>query len=123
MLVEVVVVLLLLGVAAALVAPALLPPGATPESALGELVRDARTASLRRGETMHVTLDAAGRWRLDGAASPTEGALAAGQLGDYDGPPFTLVVSPIGTCAFDARSSAAARTVTIEPFTCEVRAP
>jgi len=122
-LVEVLVVLILLGVVAGLVAPALRPPPRPDESGVAALVRRARQTAARRGETIYLGLSPTGAWRIDGAASLAEGALATGAVTDYAGPPATLVISPIGTCAFDLRSGAAASTVAIDVLTCEVLAP
>lgn len=119
-LIEVLVVLILLAVAAGLVAPALRPPPRPDESGFAALVRRARLTAARRGETIYLGLSQTGAWRIDGAASLTEGALATGTVPDYGGPAATLVVSPIGTCAFDLHSTAAARVVAIDALTCEV---
>lgn len=122
-LLEVLVVLILLGVAAGLVAPALRPPPRPDESGVAVLVRRARQTAARRAETIYLGLSPTGAWRIDGAASLAEGALATGVVTDYTGPPATLVISPIGTCAFDLRSSAAASALPIDVLTCEVLAP
>ena len=122
-LVELLVVLVLMGLAAALVAPALFPERGAEQRDFAALVEAARDAAARRAEVVSLHLEQSGEWRLEGAASPEQGAIAAGRLAGFPGPPFTLVVSPIGTCAFDVRSGAAARSVALDPLTCEVRAP
>lgn len=121
-LIEVLVVLLLLGLAAALVAPIFLPR-ADAEHEIARLVRQTRDVAERRGETVHLTIATSGTWWMQGAASAAAGPLTGGRLEAFSGPPGTLVVSPIGTCAFDARSAAAAGAIAIDPLTCEVRAP
>jgi hypothetical protein len=120
--VEVIVVLLLLGLAAALAAPVFLVPERN-EPGLVTVVRGARQLAERRGENLYLDMGPEGRWSVMGAASLEEGALADGELSDYDGPEFRLVLSPIGTCALDVRSSRAASTVRMDPLTCEVEAP
>ncbi len=122
-LVEVIVVLVLLGLAAALAAPAFLGREPAPESQLAAIVRGARELAERRGEIVHLRVSSAGEWQVEGAASPSAGTLAEGRLDDFAGPRFTLVVAPIGTCAFDVRSAGAANVIAIDPLTCEVRAP
>lgn len=119
-LVEILVVLVLMGLAVALVAPALVPRRAAREGALATVVSRARDAAARRGETMHLTVEPSGTWRLVGAASSGAPPVAAGRLGEFDGPAFTLVASPIGTCAFDARSARAAERVALDLLTCEL---
>lgn len=119
-LIELLVVLLLMGLAAALVAPVLLEPGAK-RSPLEELIASARDAAARRGEVVYVRIGADGAWRMDGGADVREGVLARGRIAPAFGVPVTLAVSPIGTCAFDVETAAAARDVPLEPLTCELR--
>lgn len=121
-LVEAIVVLFLISLAAALVAPALFRAYRSEESPLGPLVADARDAAARRAEVLYLHVSADGSWRLRGAASPEQGDLAAGRLSGFQGPPFALVISPIGMCSLDARSGAAAPPVRLDPLTCEVQA-
>jgi prepilin-type N-terminal cleavage/methylation domain-containing protein len=123
-LVEVIVVLILLAVSAALVAPAILFPEKEATSALVPVVDGARELAARRGETLYLQVASDGKWRVFGGASLTEGVVTQGQLeGDYEGPAFTLVVAPIGSCGFDIASANAARAIDIDPLTCEVRSP
>ncbi len=121
-LIEILVVLILMGLAAALVAPVLLAPR-HDESGLQTLVASARGAAARRGEVVYLRITAGGEWRMDGGANLLEGTLATGHVQPAFGVPVTLVVSPIGTCAFDLQTAAAAREVPLEPLTCEIRTP
>src|SRR5688500_10358674 len=78
-LVELLVVVVLMGLAVALVAPALIP--ARPdESALSAVVRSARDAAARRQEVLYLRIDRVGNWLLEGAASPSAGVLASGRV-------------------------------------------
>ncbi len=122
-LVEIMVVLLMLGLAAALVAPAIILREGGEESPLSAIIEGARELSVRRGEIIYLDVTTTGEWQVEGAASLSEGALAQGQIEDYEGFEFTLVLSPIGTCGFDVRSTWAARTIPLDPLTCEVRSP
>ncbi len=115
--------LVLLGLAAALAAPAFLSRERAPESQLAVIVRGARELAERRGEIVHLHVNSSGDWQVEGASSPAAGTLAEGRLDDFAGPRFTLVVAPIGTCAFDVRSAIAASVIAIDPLTCEVQAP
>ena len=118
---ELLVVLIVMRLAASLVAPALLSRR-QDESALQAL--SARAAAARRGEIVSLHLDPTGRWRLEGRANPLEGVLAAGQLPPLVPAPVTLVVSAIGSCAFDAKSAAAGTAaIALEPLSCELRTP
>ncbi len=120
--VEILVVLILMGLATALVAPALLAPRHNA-STLKDLVASAREAAARRGEVIYLSIDPTGQWRLEGGANPLEGTLAAGRVEPFFTAPVTLAVSPLGSCAFDVRSAAAASAVALEPLSCEIRTP
>ena len=122
-LVEILVVLILMGIVAGLAGPAFLPPRRAPEPGVATLVRRAQDIAARRGETVFLALSAGGTWRLDGAASLDAGAIATGRLDGYTAPAGTLVVSAVGTCAWDVRSTPAARAVPLDPLTCMLPAP
>src|SRR5205823_3715522 len=79
-LVEMLVVLTLLGLAAALVAPAILPARHTDASQFAALVAASRDAALRRAEVIWLRVERSGAWRLDGDASAAQGAVATGRL-------------------------------------------
>jgi len=114
-------VLIVMGVAAGLVAPAIVPPRRPDSPPLAALLRGARETAARRGESLYLDITASGQWHLEGVASREDGAFASGTLDGYRGPAATLVVSPIGTCAFDVRSVAAAQSIPIDPLVCEAR--
>jgi prepilin-type N-terminal cleavage/methylation domain-containing protein len=118
-LIEMLVVLVLLGMAAALAAPALrsLDP---PRPALSSLIPGARDAAARRGETVYLRIAKSGEWRMEGAASSDAGPLASGRVDPFPGLPLTIIVSPLGSCAFDLRSTEAARSIRLDPLTCKV---
>lgn len=120
-LVELLVVFVLVGLLAALTAPALLPP--EPESSpVAELLRDARRLAARRSETVFLRVAPDGAWTLEGSSSRAAGPLARGRLADLAGPGFRLEVSPLGTCGLDAPSSAAVE-LPVDPLTCEPIGP
>jgi prepilin-type N-terminal cleavage/methylation domain-containing protein len=123
-LLEVIVVITVLVLTGVLVAPALLPPRQDDQDAeLVRLVRTARMAAARRGETLVLQLSLAGEWTMEGERATDPRDAVAGTLAGYSGPGWTLVVSPIGTCGFDVRSTAAAAAVPLDPMTCELVAP
>ncbi len=120
-LIEVIVVLVVMLIAVAVVAPAFLPPERDDsESEFTHLLRDARSTAASRGETLYIRINASGDWLLESTASPTDGAIATGSVSDYSGPAATIIVSPIGTCAFDVRSTTAWSAVALDPMACEV---
>lgn len=118
-LVEVIVVLILLGLAAGLVAPAIIFREGGERSQLAQVIVGARDLAARRGESLHLRMAESGEWTVEGAASIEEGVIAGGRIDDFRGPSFTLVVSPIGTCGFDVRSTEAALAIPVDPLTCE----
>ena len=117
-LLELVVVLVLLALAAGLAAPALRRAGAPRESGLEALLLGAREAAARRGETVRLTVSDSGAWSLEGAGSAADGPIQAGEVEPFRGVPLTLIVSPVGSCGFDARSARAAEVIPLDPLSC-----
>ena len=122
-LLELVVVLVLLALAAGLAAPALRRAGAPRETGLGILLLSAREAAARRGETIRLTVSESGAWSIEGVGSPAEGPIQAGEIEPFRGVPLTLVVSPVGSCGFDARSASAAEVIPLDPLSCTLLPP
>jgi len=120
-LIEMVVVLVLIGMTAALAAPALLRP-ARAESGFRELVSAARETAIRRGETVHLRIGASGEWRIEGSASAAPEVLLSGRVDPFLQHPLTVLVSPTGSCALDAPSTVTAGDIRLDPLTCEVPA-
>ncbi len=120
-LVEILVVLVVMGLAAALVAPAFIPRS-TEQGALQALTERARLIAIRRGEGVSLHIESSGGWRIEGLTSMKEGAIAVGRVAD---PPFsavTLVFSPLGTSGPDVESTVAALRLGLNPLTCEAHA-
>jgi prepilin-type N-terminal cleavage/methylation domain-containing protein len=121
-LMEIVVVLILLGLATALTAPALLSTPQGEGTALSGVVDGARRLAEGRGETLYLTVEAGGGWSITGVASREAGPLARGALDRYDGPDFRLFLSPLGTCGLDIRSPNPA-SLRVSPLGCQVSGP
>jgi prepilin-type N-terminal cleavage/methylation domain-containing protein len=119
-LLEVIVVLLLLTVAASVVAPSLIsrPP---VQQAIPGLIGAARDAAVRRGESVRLRIDASGGWQVVAGAPPRGDILLSGRLNQPVGS-TELIFSPLGTCAPDV-GSLVPREVAIDPLTCAVRTP
>ena len=113
-------VLIVLVLAAALAAPALFSRRGPAERGLEPLLATARGAAAARGETLYLRIGPSGDWRLE-AASTGAGTVDSGHVEPFPGLPFTLIVSPIGTCGFDARSAAAAALIRLDPMSCELQ--
>ena len=117
-LLEMVVVLVLLALAAVLAAPALGKREEPRESELAALLTGAREAAARRGETIHLRISASGSWRIEGGGGGDTRAIQTGEVEPFAGLPLTVVVSPLGTCGFDASSATAAAGIALEPLSC-----
>jgi prepilin-type N-terminal cleavage/methylation domain-containing protein len=121
-LLELVVVLVILALAATLAVPALnRAASGNHQNELSSLILGAREAAARRGETVYLSVSATGDWRLEGAASSKDEPLQSGTVDTFPGLPLTLIVSPVGTCGFDTRSGKAADLIRLNPLTCELR--
>lgn len=122
-LVEVVVVLVVLGLGAALVAPALLAPAREPTS-ITAVIGHVQDMAARRGETLRLEVTPAGSWQVFGTAAIDEGALEGGELFDAGRlGAFTLRVAPLGSCGPTLDSNAAGPRLPVDPLTCRVIVP
>ena len=118
-LLEIAVVLLLIGMAAALAAPMLLRvnPG---RSGFEELIATGREAAIRRGEVLYLRMSTSGQWSLGAANAPTPEPLASGHL-EAVGAPLTLMFQPNGSCMFDVATVSRGTAIRLDPLTCEVQ--
>src|SRR5438552_15885256 len=105
-LIEILVVLILMGLVAVLVAPALLPRH-HDQSALNALLVSAREVAARRGEVVYLHIDPTGEWRMEAGAEPRQGPLATGRVPSFFTAALTRRVPPLGSCGFVVRRSAA----------------
>lgn len=117
-LIEVVVVLVVMALAAGLVVPAL-TVRRHPTAGVIALIGEARAVAIRRAEAVYLRVEASGAWRMDGAASSRAGAIATGRLAPAPAVPLTLVFSPLGSCAPDVETAPAAEPLGLDPLTCE----
>ena len=116
-LIEMIVVLAIMSLAAAVVLPALVRArtGITP---VQTVIESARDAAAHRGETISLRIDASGTWHMHGTGSALEADSATGHITPLASAPLTLLVAPSGSCAFDVRSAAAARGLSLDPLSC-----
>src|SRR2546427_4152866 len=89
-LIEILVVLILMGLVAVLVAPTLLPRH-RDQSAINALLGSAREVAARRGEVVYLHVDPTGQWRMGAGAHPSPGPLATRRLRPILPPPVTLM--------------------------------
>ena len=114
-----IVVLAIMGLAAMLVLPALRTVS-RGDSGLQTIVPAARAAAAHRGELIYLRIEADGAWHMEGGGSPLEGELTGGRINPVATVPLTLIISPVGSCAFDVRSATGAPPVLKDPLTCEI---
>src|SRR2546428_6113690 len=114
-LIEIVVVLILMGLVAVLVAPALFPRH-HDQSALNALLVSAREVAARRGEVVYLHIDPTGEWRMEGGAEPRQGPPATGRGPSVFTAAVTLMVSPLRSCGFDVRGAGAGGCRGLEPL-------
>lgn len=93
-LIEVVVVLVVLGLAAALVSPAI-RSSAEPEEGLRNVLAATRDVAVRRSETMILSADERGAWRITTVGDSTP--VAYGRFSDGTAQ-IRVRVSPLGAC-------------------------
>ena len=116
-LLEVIVVLVLLGLAASVVAPALIAPRDRGTAITG-VIAEARALAIRRAEALELRIEPSGAWRLDGVASAQAGALVTGTIAPAPRVAITLLFSPLGSCAPDVVTTVAP-VMRLDPLTCE----
>jgi prepilin-type N-terminal cleavage/methylation domain-containing protein len=124
-LIELIVVLAIMALAAAVVLPALSRARTGPT--VQSVIESARDAAARRGEIVYLRIEPSGAWHVSGGGSrldsSREGDDAAGHITPLAPAPVTLLVAPSGSCAFDVRSTAAARGLTLDPLACTLTVP
>lgn len=119
-LLEVIVVLVLLAVAAAVVAPSLLYSRPDQSSPWQTLVSQARAASVRRGVVVRLTIDRSGVWQATTGSGSELELIMTGRLADSPGAVADLLFSPLGTCG-PAAPSGPETLADYDPLTCEER--
>jgi len=123
-LLEIVVVLIVMGLSAALVAPALLRPRREAPVSLGRVIAHVQDMAARRAETLVLEVSSAGAWSAFGTASPQEGPLAAGALDAMaPGHGFSLRVDPLGSCGLTLEADTLGWRPPVDPLTCRPASP
>ncbi|MEP6506779.1 MAG: type II secretion system protein [Gemmatimonadales bacterium] len=112
-LIEMVVVLAVMGIALAVVAPSMILPRRTTD--IGTVVADARNAALRRSELVTLAIAPDGKWSIYSARSGSA-PLLSGRLNQPDGFLLRIDISPLGLCTMIVSSMAVRDT--LDPLTC-----
>lgn len=97
-----IVVLVLLGLAFTLAAPAFLLPRDEPEDAVQRVIDAARRAALHRAEAVTLSFEPDGRWVVEGGGERDSLRLLAGTLARPYSSPVRLRISPLGACVLDS---------------------
>ena len=118
-LLEMVVVLVLLGVALALSFPSLVPPRAATDDPLQRVLDDARRFAVRRAEPLSLAIEADGRWTLEASDRLAPEIIRSGQLDGTRGAALRVLVSPLGACWIEGSRSAGAPP-TLDPALCRL---
>ncbi len=120
-LLEIVVVLVILGLGAALVAPALLTSDEGERPTLAAVIGHVQDMAAQRGETLLLDVFPEGHWEVLGSASLADGTLASGELaGERPNRAFTLRVAPLGSCGLTLASDSMGPPPDLDPLTCRV---
>jgi prepilin-type N-terminal cleavage/methylation domain-containing protein len=119
-LIEMLVVLAIMGLAAVMVVPALTRQFRA-ESSFQTVLASARDQAAARGEVIYLRIDPSGQWHTEGGGSTLEGDVTRGRIAPLATAAVTLIVSPTGSCAFDVRSAGAAHFIPLDPLSCTTR--
>ena len=109
-LLELIVVLSLIGLMLAVVAPSFIVPAARSESDFARVLETARRAAILRAEPVTLSLADDGPWRLDGDATPGAPPIATGLLRAPAGRGVRVRISPLGTCVLETMDGGAVAT-------------
>jgi prepilin-type N-terminal cleavage/methylation domain-containing protein len=121
-LIEMIVVLLLLTIAATVVAPSFLVAPKDASSTLRTIVRNGRAAAVRRGEPVRLRISESGEWQISAAGDSSRDVVAAGRISDTRGS-ADLLFSPLGTCGSVPEDPMPDALASLDPLTCEPPAP
>jgi prepilin-type N-terminal cleavage/methylation domain-containing protein len=119
-LLEVLVTLILIGVAAALVAPAFRDLPRTEKDELDVVIDAAKRVAVRNASTVTLAFAADGRWGATESNGASLVELPGGTLAQTGVPLVRLRVSPLGGCSMDGVPPAQP-TLTFDPVRCRLR--
>jgi prepilin-type N-terminal cleavage/methylation domain-containing protein len=119
-LLELLVVLVIMGIVAGLVVPALHLPRAA-SSDLASVVALARQAAAQRDEVLTLRVSATGAWGLEEGSALSAHSIARGVMPAPHAGSFALILSPSGACAPEAATTRVATTLQLDALSCEIR--
>jgi type II secretory pathway pseudopilin PulG len=118
--IEVLVVLILLGLASTMVAPAFREPTPEPRSDLQEVLEAARGLAVRNAATITLSFTSDGRWTAEQADGLAPADLRGGTL-PKSSAALRVQVSPLGACSLEA-AQPVGPFVTFDPVRCRLAA-
>jgi prepilin-type N-terminal cleavage/methylation domain-containing protein len=113
-LIEMIVVLLLLTIAASVVAPSFILPRHDDASPLRSIVQSGRATAIRRGELVRLNIAGSGEWQLTAGGT----VLSSGRLSDTRGS-ADLLFSPLGSCGSVPEDPMPEALASFDPLTCD----
>lgn len=113
-LLELLIVLVVMTVAAALVLPAFGAPPAPADSPQAQVIAAARRTAIRRAEPLRIRLFADGAWSI---RSQRDGALVDSGRVDAALAPSDVLVDPLGSCVPVGQSTGV---MTFDPLSCAI---
>ncbi len=130
-LLELIVVLALMGLAMAVVAPSFVLRPPSPDESVQRVVSSARRVAMRRAQTVTLEIDGGGSWRVRADARDVPEVLLNGELGQSLPGGVHLRITPFGMCLPEQRSGddgqrmtgsgASGRGSVFDPLTCSLR--
>ncbi|MGH7470167.1 MAG: type II secretion system protein [Longimicrobiales bacterium] len=121
-LVEVLIVLTLLGLASALVAPRLIEPRADRESAPQGVIDAARRIAIHRAQAVTLLIDGDGRWLVEAEDAGVATRLRTGTVAWPHALPVRMQISALGVCLLEA-SHGTSPSLAIDAVRCRLPAP
>lgn len=104
-LLELIVVLALMGLGVAIVAPSLVLRPPSSDEAVRRVVASARRVAMRRAQTVSLDIGADGVWRVAGADRDSAEILLSGELDERPRQDVHLRITPLGLCLTDRRTT------------------
>jgi type II secretory pathway pseudopilin PulG len=96
-LIEVMIALAILLIAAAIIYPNVFPPKRDTVPSESDVVERAKALAIARAETVRLTVSADGSWEITPASAHTE-VLATGRLPEAPPAPISMRVTELGAC-------------------------
>ncbi len=115
-LVELLVVLVVLGLGTALVAPALVFPDDEEPGRYERVLESGVELAAAREQVVRLVVASDGRWSI--LAPGQTATLAEGRFDRFQGPAFALAISPLGSCGAEPGSDPPFE---VDPLTCAAR--